>query len=152
MNFAQPSWLITLLLIPLLVIIAMLAVRFRRAQWTAYIASRLRDSLVMRGSPLPRWISLFFLITACAALIVALSRPRGDAGKQTETMQGRNVMIALDISKSMRVNDVKPDRLTQAKVVIYELLEAMPNERIGLIKWTRHGLRSVDQIWHPQFI
>ncbi len=165
MNFAQPSWLITLLLIPLLVIIAMLAVRFRRAQWTAYIAGRLRDSLVMRGSPLPRWISLFLLITACAALIVALSRPQGDAGKQTETMQGRNVMIALDISKSMRVNDVKPDRLTQAKVVIYELLEAMPNERIGMIGFAgtsylyapltidhsavRELVDQVDETWAP---
>ena len=165
MNFAQPSWLITLLLIPLLVIIAMLAVRFRRAQWTAYIATRLRDSLVMRGSPLPRWISLFLLITACAALIVALSRPQGDAGKQTETMQGRNVMIALDISKSMRVNDVKPDRLTQAKVVIYELLEAMPNERIGMIGFAgtsylyapltidhsavRELVDQVDETWAP---
>ena len=165
MNFAQPSWLITLLLIPLLVIIAMLAVRFRRAQWTAYIASRLRDSLVMRGSPLPRWISLFFLITASAALIVALSRPQGDAGKQTETMQGRNVMIALDISKSMRVNDVKPDRITQAKVVIYELLEAMPNERIGMIGFAgtsylyapltidhsavRELVDQVDETWAP---
>lgn len=165
MNFAQPSWLITLLLIPLLVIIALLAVRFRRAQWTAYIAGRLRDSLVMRGSPLPRWISLFLLITACAALIVALSRPQGDAGKQTETMQGRNVMIALDISKSMRVNDVKPDRLTQAKVVIYELLEAMPNERIGMIGFAgtsylyapltidhsavRELVDQVDETWAP---
>ena len=165
MNFAQPSWLITLLLIPVLVIVALLAVRFRRAQWTAYIAGRLRDSLVMRGSPLPRWISLFLLITACAALIVALSRPQGDAGKQTETMQGRNVMIALDISKSMRVNDVKPDRLTQAKVVIYELLEAMPNERIGMIGFAgtsylyapltidhsavRELVDQVDETWAP---
>lgn len=165
MNFAQPSWLITMLLIPVLVIIALLAVRFRRAQWTAYIAGRLRDSLVMRGSPLPRWISLFLLITACAALIVALSRPQGDAGKQTETMQGRNVMIALDISKSMRVNDVKPDRLTQAKVVIYELLEAMPNERIGMIGFAgtsylyapltidhsavRELVDQVDETWAP---
>ncbi len=165
MNFAQPSWLITMLLIPVLVIVALLAVRFRRAQWTAYIAGRLRDSLVMRGSPLPRWISLFLLITACAALIVALSRPQGDAGKQTETMQGRNVMIALDISKSMRVNDVKPDRLTQAKVVIYELLEAMPNERIGMIGFAgtsylyapltidhsavRELVDQVDETWAP---
>ena len=42
-------------------------------------------------------------------------------------------MIALDLSRSMRVTDIKPDRLSQAKVIIYELLESMPNERFGLI-------------------
>ena len=50
-----------------------------------------------------------------------------------EKTMGRNVLIALDLSRSMRVKDVSPDRLAQAKGVIYELLEAMPNERIGLI-------------------
>ena len=53
-------------------------------------------------------------------------------------------MIALDISKSMRVSDVKPDRLTQAKIVIYELLEAMPNERIGFI-----GFAGTPYVYAP---
>jgi Ca-activated chloride channel family protein len=74
-------------------------------------------------------------------------------------------MIALDISRSMRVSDVKPDRLTQAKVVIYELLEAMPNERIGMIGFAgnpyvyapltidhsavRETVEQVDENWAP---
>ncbi len=108
------------------------------------MAPRLREALLKRGSPLPRWLALFFLLAACAAIIVALARPRGDAGTKTEKTLGRNVMIALDISKSMRVSDVKPDRLTQAKIVIYELLEAMPNERIGFI-----GFAGTPYVYAP---
>ncbi len=144
MNFAHPGWLALLILLPLLATAAVLVSRLRRKQWTAFVAPRLRDGLVKQSSSLPRWLALFFLIAACAASIVALARPRGDAGVKTEKMTGRNVMVALDISKSMRVDDVKPDRLTQAKVVIHELLEAMPNERIGLI-----GFAGTPYVYAP---
>jgi Ca-activated chloride channel family protein len=133
MSFAQPGWLALLILVPLLGIGAILASRLRKRQWDAFVAPRLRAALIKRGSSLPRWLALFFLLTTCTMLILALARPQGDAGVRTEKSMGRNVLVALDLSRSMRVSDVKPDRLAQAKVVIYELLEAMPNERIGLI-------------------
>lgn len=165
MNFAQPGWLALLILLPLLAVGAVLTSRLRRRQWSAFVAPRLRDALLKRGSSLPRWLALFFLITACAAMTIALARPRGDAGIKTEKMRGRNVMVALDISKSMRVSDVKPDRLTQAKVVIYELLEAMPNERFGFLGFAgtpyvyapltidhsavREIVDQIDETWAP---
>ncbi len=133
MNFAQPGWLAALLLLPFLVLGSILASRLRKRQWSVFAAPRLQQALTKRSSSLPRWLSLFLLLAACATAVIALARPRGDAGTQVEKTLGRNVMIALDLSKSMRVADVKPDRLTQAKVAIYELLDAMPNERIGLI-------------------
>lgn len=165
MNFAQPGWLALLILLPVLGAGAVLASRLRRRQWTIFAAPRLRDALLKRGSPLPRWLALFFLLAACAAAIVALARPRADAGTRMEKTMGRNVMIALDISKSMRVADVKPDRLAQAKVTIYELLEAMPNERIGFIAFAgtpyvhapltidhgavRETVDQIDESWAP---
>ncbi len=165
MNFAQPGWLALLILLPLLGIGAVLTSRLRRQQWAVFVAPRLRGALLKRGSSLPCWLALCFLLTACAALVVALARPQGDAGTRTEKTLGRNVMIALDVSRSMRVDDVKPDRLTQAKVVIYELLEAMPNERIGFIGFAgtpynyapltidhsavREITEQIDETWAP---
>ena len=133
MSFDQPAWLILLILLPLLGVGALVIARVKKKQWSAFAAPRLRSALVKRGSSRPRWFALLFLLAACGAIIVALARPQADAGTRTEKTLGRNVLIALDLSRSMRVADVKPDRLSQAKLVIYELLEAMPNERIGLI-------------------
>jgi Ca-activated chloride channel family protein len=133
MSFAHPGWLALLILIPVLGLGAILASRLRRKQWTEFVAPRLRGGLLKRSSPLPRWLALVFLLAACAVITAALARPRGDAGTRTEKTIGRNVMIALDISKSMKVTDVKPDRLSQAKALVYELLESMPNERIGFL-------------------
>lgn len=133
MKFAQPAWLVLLVLLPLLGAAAVAVARMRRKQWAAFVAPRLRGAHIKGGSPLPRWFALFFLLAACAGIIVALARPQAEAGTRTEKSLGRNVLIALDLSRSMRVTDVKPDRLERAKMVIYELLEAMPNERVGVI-------------------
>ena len=165
MNFVQPGWLALLLLLPLLVIAAVMTSRMRGRQWSVFVAPRLREALLKRGSALPRWLTFLFLLAACAALTISLARPRADAGTKLEKTIGRNVMIALDISKSMRVADVKPDRLTQAKIVIYELLEAMPNERIGMIGFAgtpyvyapltvdhtavREVVEQIDEKWAP---
>ncbi len=144
MNFAQPGWLLMLLLLPILGVAALVVARMRRQQWAVFVAARLRPVLLKRGSSLPRWLAFIFLLAACVTTIVALARPKADAGTQTEKTLGRNVMIALDISKSMRVDDVKPDRLTQAKTLSAELLEAMPNERIGLL-----GFAGTPNIFAP---
>ena len=166
MSFAQPGWLVLLTLIPILGIGAVFATRLRKRQWEAFVAPRLREALLKRGNPLPRWLSLFFLLIAATAMIIALARPRGEAGIRTEKTVGRNVLVALDLSRSMRVTDVKPDRLAQAKMVIYELLEAMPNERIGLIGFAgssyvyapltidhsavRETVEQIDENWAPR--
>jgi len=132
-TLAHPAWLLLLVLLPVIGAIAVMKAHARNRQWSAFVATRLRRSLIRSASSIPRWIAFAFLLAAIASLILGLSRPQGDTGTRTETSVGRNLLIALDLSRSMRVADVKPDRLTNAKLVIYELLEAMPNERIGLI-------------------
>jgi Ca-activated chloride channel family protein len=132
-NIAHPAWLLLLALLPVLAVLVWLMARLRNRQWTAFVADRLRPSLLKGSSPLPRWFALISLLIAAACLIIALTRPFADAGSRTEKIMGRNVFLALDISRSMRVADVKPDRLSQAKIIAYELIDSMPNERIGLI-------------------
>lgn len=133
MKFAHPAWLILLSLPLLLALAAPVAAHMRRSRWAPFMAARLGGTLLKRGNPLAHWCALACLLAACAALTTALARPQGDAGTRTEKSLGRNVLIALDLSRSMRVSDVKPDRLSRAKMTIHELLEAMPDERFGLI-------------------
>lgn len=133
MTLAEPRWLLLLLLLPLLVTGAVVFARLRSARWQAFVASRLRPRLLRRASPVPRWISFACLILALALLIIALARPQSNRGTKVESMMGRNILIALDLSRSMKTADVKPDRLSQAKALCYELLEALPNDRIGLV-------------------
>ena len=133
MTLAQPAWLALLLLIPLFVTGAILTGRLRRKQWAAFAAPRLRPKLLRRGSPLPRWLAFSFLLGAVVLLSIALARPQTNQGLESETTRGRNVLLALDLSRSMLVTDLKPDRLTQAKTLCYDLIEALPSDRIGVL-------------------
>ena len=144
MNFAQPAWLALLLLVPFFVAGAILTARLRRKQWAAFAAPRLRPKLLRRGSPLPRWLAFSFLMAAVVLLALGLARPQTVKGSEVETTRGRNVLLALDLSRSMLVTDLKPDRLTQAKTLCYELIEALPNDRIGLI-----GFAGVPYLFAP---
>ena len=133
MTLAQPAWLALLLLIPIFVVGALLTGRLRRKQWAAFVSPRLRGKLLRRSSPLPRWLAFAFLLTAVALFAIALARPQTTKGSEMETSRGRNVLLAIDLSRSMLVADLKPDRLTQAKTLCYELIEALPKDRLGLI-------------------
>src|SRR4051812_1268688 len=93
MTFSQPGWLALLLLLPFLGTGAILAARLRGRQWSAFVAPRLRGSLMKSATAWPRWLSLAFLLLACAALVVALARPHAEAGTKMEKTLGRNVMI-----------------------------------------------------------
>lgn len=133
MNLAHPAWLFALALPLILAVLAVVIARLRRSQWQAFAADRLRTILIKRRSPVVRWISFSLLLLACISLVIALTRPHEKAGTREEKILSRNVLIALDLSRSMRVQDVKPDRLSRAKIAIYELLEELPNERVGII-------------------
>ncbi len=133
MKFAEPAWLALLLLVPFFTVGAILAARLRRKQWAAFAAPRLRPRLLRRGSPVPRWLAFGFLMLAICLLAIGMARPQTTRGLEAELSRGRNVLLALDLSRSMLVKDLKPDRLTQAKTLCYELIEALPNDRIGLI-------------------
>ncbi len=165
MNLANPEWLIIWIALPILAIIAVLLERFKGQPWEQLTAERLRGRLIRKDHSLPRWMAMGFLLAAIAAFAVALARPQGDDGVKTETTKGRNVIIALDLSRSMRVTDVSPDRLGQAKILIYEILETLKSDRVGLVGFAGtpylfapltidHGaltetIEQIDEQWVP---
>lgn len=166
MNLEFPAWLLVWFAVPILAVAAVLMGRFRKTPWEEFAAERLRGRLVKQDHPLPRWMAFGMILAAIVAMAFAMARPQGDAGTKTEKTKGRNVMIALDLSRSMRVQDVKPDRLAQAKVVIYELLESLKDDRVGMIGFAgspfltapltidhsavRETVEQIDEEWVPK--
>ena len=133
MSFAQPYLLLLLLALPLLVVVALIALRRKRGQWAEFVADRLRKNLLKSGSSWPRWLGFASLMIAALMLILSIARLQSTNSVKTESSRGRNLIIVLDLSRSMKVADLKPSRLDQAKALIYELLETLPNDRIGVV-------------------
>lgn len=80
-------------------------------------------------------ITLKFILLCVAFLLLAIGWANLQTGDKTEKVQrkGVDVMIALDLSKSMLARDVEPDRLTRAKQLIMRMTDKMQNDRAGLI-------------------
>ncbi len=144
MSLAHPYALFLWLLVPLLVLMAVLASRHKRKQWQEFVADRLRSRLINRASAWPRLLAFACLLTALACLVLGIARLQFNLSTQTESTRGRNLIVVLDLSRSMQATDLKPSRLAQAKALIYELLETLPNDRIGVV-----GFSSTPYLFAP---
>jgi Ca-activated chloride channel family protein len=90
---------------------------------------RLSNTVNWRGR---RWKDALWLVVL-AALLVALARPQWGTVTEMVEQEGIEVMVALDVSNSMLAQDVKPDRLSRAKMEIADLMERLGGDEIGLV-------------------
>lgn len=83
---------------------------------------------------LPRQLfKAFLLIAVFTLLVVALCRPRWNPKIKQVNRHGRDVVILLDVSRSMLAEDIKPNRLDRAKIAINDLIDKLSGDRIALI-------------------
>lgn len=75
-------------------------------------------------------IWLWFGLALC---IIALARPQWGVIEEQVFDQSREVIIAVDLSRSMLAEDVKPSRLSRSKLLIQSLLDGLQGERVGLV-------------------
>ena len=78
-------------------------------------------------------LKFILFITAFAFTIIGLSNPRMKDGNATVKRSGIDVMIALDVSKSMLATDIKPNRITRAKQFVSKLIDKLEDDRIGIV-------------------
>lgn len=78
------------------------------------------------------WKNIFLLL-AVVCLIIALANPQVGAKIEKVKVKGAEIIIALDVSNSMKAEDIAPNRLDKAKQEILQLLKKMKNDRVGLI-------------------
>ena len=88
-----------------------------------------RSASFQRGPNGPRWRLLLGLSLA----IIALARPQWGRIEEPVFDQAREILIALDLSRSMLSTDVKPTRLDRSRLLITSLLEQLKGERVGLV-------------------
>ena len=133
MRFQHPENFIGLLLIPLLIFLF-----YRLISWKKKLGGRIGDpslvkQLVKSFSARNFILKFIFILTAVFLLVTGLANLRAKGNAEDISRQGVDVMIMLDVSKSMLAQDVKPSRLDKAKQLLYRLVDHLQNDRIGLI-------------------
>ncbi len=120
-------------LVPLLIAFLWWAWRKRQQLITQFIPSRLLAGL-MAGVSLPRRkIRLSLIVLAVTLSLVALARPQWGFDWEEVKQRGLDIVVAIDTSRSMLADDVKPDRLTKAKYAALDLMQQAKSDRLGLV-------------------
>lgn len=134
LNFASPEYFYGLMLIPLLWIAKVWADGRSRKIGERLISShRLRNLLVSNRFLGRSWTQFLLQTLALALWILAMTQPQYGVVQQETFTRGRNILLAIDTSKSMLATDVPPNRLTRAKLAAEDIIAAFPSDRIGLI-------------------
>lgn len=133
LTFAQPAWFWGLL-----VLVPLIVVRLR-AHWHSarllpgLVAPRLASRLISGSCHRRRWIVFTFHCLAVTAILIALARPMLGYTEIETVTDARNLLIAIDTSRSMMAEDLPPNRLTRAKLAAKDIILSLPEDRVGLI-------------------
>ena len=142
LTFAHPWLLLLLLLVPLL--IGWYFWRYRKQNPAMQFAdlSLFKDqpkTLRQRIHPL-----LYVLrLIAVTALVIALARPQSKLSRKEMTVEGIDIVMAMDVSGSMLAEDFRPNRLEAAKKVAAEFIEGRKNDRMALVVFAGESFTQV---------
>ncbi|MEA2223463.1 MAG: Ca-activated chloride channel [Solirubrobacteraceae bacterium] len=135
MSFAEPLFLLALLLVPLGVVAYVRHERTRRAAAAAFAAPALQASLVPRRPGWRRHVPLVAYALALTVLILALAKPQTTVAVPVERA---SIMLTTDYSGSMQATDVPPSRLEAARTAANSFLEQVPSAvRVGLVAFNQ---------------
>lgn len=131
MEFANKEYLFLLLLvIPYLLWYLMYR---KKSEPTMRVA----DTFAYRFAP-KSWkvrlmpLQMLLRVAAFVMLVIVLARPQTQNSWKNKTVEGIDIMLAIDVSTSMLAEDLKPNRLEAAKQVAAEFISGRPDDNIGL--------------------
>lgn len=107
--------------------------RWNRIVLSRYFSPELLRKLADSAGTTRRWTKLAFLLLSMLFFIFALAEPKWGVSEQTVFSTGRDILILLDVSKSMLATDVAPSRLERVKLDIQDMVAALKGDRIGLV-------------------
>ena len=132
MRFANPIFLVLSLLVPV------------AGLWWTFLRARREKALGALTLKVPK-SSVSGLQTACIVVglflsLFAASRPQWGKSMEKTVTRARNVVIAIDVSRSMLAEDVRPNRLERAKADVADLIDSLEGDRCALVAFRRAGV------------
>ena len=132
MRFANPIFLVLSLLVPL------------AGLWWSFLRARREKALgrITLSVPKARTAGLQMALVLSGLFLSLFAASRPQWGKVTERTveRSRNVVVAIDVSRSMLAQDVRPNRLERAKADVADLIDSLEGDRCALVAFRRTGV------------
>lgn len=133
LRFAHPEFLYLLGIVPV-VLLAFITMQVRKKRAIQKMGEPLLiQKLAADTSKTKPWLKSILFSIALALLIIGVANPQIGTRLEEVKREGVDIIIALDISNSMKAEDIRPNRLERAKQAISRLIDNLENDRIGII-------------------
>ncbi|MDA0576618.1 MAG: VWA domain-containing protein [Verrucomicrobia bacterium] len=140
LHFANPKLLLLLWLVPA-VSACWYTMESRREQALARFMSPTLQRTLRPASTRKRFVAQLFCLTlGLVFCMLAAARPQWGQQEELVYQRGRDLMIALDVSRSMLATDVRPNRLERAKADIQDLVKELGGDRAALLAFRRRAI------------
>lgn len=139
MSWANPEYFWLLALLPLLA--GFHYWRQRQKKQPALIYSAVADLEELPGNRRAWgvWVAPLLFQVTFALIVIALARPRVQEATVERTVEGIDIVLAIDVSTSMLAEDFEPNRLQAAQILAGEFIGNRPGDRIGLTVFARQS-------------
>jgi Ca-activated chloride channel family protein len=132
MKFANPVFLVFTLLVPL------------AALWWTFLRARREKALshlTLKVPPSPAaGVQTALIVSGLLLSLFAASRPQWGRSLEKFVSRSRNVVVAIDVSRSMLAADVRPNRLERVKADVADLIDSLKGDRCALVAFRRAGV------------
>ena len=132
-HFQHIEYLLALAVVPLMILLYAFVIRSKKNTIKKIGDTALVNQLIKDYSPAKFFVKFVLITAAFVVGVIALANPRTPQGTTMVNRSGIDVMVALDVSKSMLADDIKPNRLERAKQFVTKLIDKLPNDRIGIV-------------------
>ncbi len=132
-RFEHPDFLYLLVIIPLLAFTSLIIGRRKKKALERFGNPELLEPLMPNASTIRPIIKFYVMLLALIAIIITLAGPQFGTKLETVKRKGIEIIIALDVSNSMNAQDIQPSRLDRAKRAIFQLVDKLHNDKIGLV-------------------
>lgn len=117
----------------ILIVFFIWVMRRRRKLLERFVDRNLLNDMTGSASTARKTVKIIMMITAFFLMMVALARPQWGFEWEEIKRSGLDMLIAIDVSKSMLATDVKPNRLERSKFAVKDLIRKLNGDRVGLI-------------------
>jgi tetratricopeptide (TPR) repeat protein len=133
LRFQHIEYFIVLAAIPLLLILYFFVLNWKKRTIKKIGDENLVKEMIKNYSPQRFALKFVLILVAFTLGVFALANLRTPKAVEQVNRNGIDIMIALDVSKSMLAQDIKPNRLERAKQALSKLIDKLGNDRVGIV-------------------
>ncbi len=133
LRFEHSIYLWLLVVVPLMALIRLWMWRVQKKKYERLGDRTLLQEMMPAVSAYRPSVKFWLLMAAVALIIVMLARPQMGSKILHERRNGIEIIIAMDISNSMKAEDVVPSRLQKSKLMVENLINNFTNDKIGIV-------------------